>query len=79
MFGEAPLLVLREDTLTVDDDVEHAAPALDEVGPESENLSDLGPQTGGLRLVVSTDAILYLNLHAGSSFDASGPGTSARP
>ena len=57
MRGKAMRLVLREDFLSVDDDVEHAAVARDDLGLQPELTLNRGRQTGGLWLVVSTDAI----------------------
>ena len=50
-------LVLRENLLPVDDNVEDAAVAGDDLGLQPELTLNRGRQTGGLWLVVSTDAI----------------------
>jgi hypothetical protein len=49
VFGETPLLVLREDALAVDGHVEHAAIPLEQLRFDLELLGDLGRQTGGPR------------------------------
>ena len=63
MFGEAARLVLRVDELSVDDDVEDATVALDQLRIDIHRLLDLGRQTGGLWKVVSAHAVLDRDLH----------------
>lgn len=65
---ESILLVLAEDPRAVDDDVEDAVAAPYQLGLHPELLLDRGRQTGGLRQVVSTPAVVNGDLH-GSPID----------
>jgi hypothetical protein len=56
--GEASRSLLREDEIAVDDDVEDASRALDELGPDAESCFQLVRQTGGARQVASSAAVL---------------------
>jgi hypothetical protein len=59
--------VLRVELLALDDDVEDAVVALDELDLDvllAEPRLELGDQTGRLGLVVSTRAVGDLDLHA---------------
>jgi hypothetical protein len=49
LFGEPPRRVLREDEISVGDDVEDAVVTLDQPGLDSQFPSQRGPQTGGAR------------------------------
>jgi len=60
---KALLLMLREDHVAVDDDIEHAIVALDQRRVDAELVLDPGRQTGGLRKVVSTTAVLDRDVH----------------
>jgi hypothetical protein len=61
---EAPGLVLGEDPLPVDLDVEDPVVSLDEDGLDAGLLLDPGRQTGGLREVVSANAVGDRDPHA---------------
>jgi hypothetical protein len=67
---EAAKLLLGEDQVVADGDLEDPAAALDEPGLKSELLLDLSRQTGGTRVVVSSDAVLDGDLggHPNASF-----------
>lgn len=56
-------LVLRENLLSVDGDVEHAAVARDDDGLQPELALNRGRQTGGLWTIVSADAIRDGDVH----------------
>jgi hypothetical protein len=58
MVRKAMLDVLREDLPPVDDDVEGTAASRRSRRFEPELAGDRGRQTGGLRPIVSTDAVL---------------------
>ena len=63
---EAILLVFAEDARIIDDDVEDAVAAPHQLGREAELFLDRGRQTGGLRQVVSTPAVVDGDLHEAS-------------
>jgi GNAT superfamily N-acetyltransferase len=63
MVGKPMRLVLRENLLSVDGDVEHAAVARDDDGLQPELALNRGRQTGGLWTIVSTDAIRDGDVH----------------
>jgi hypothetical protein len=69
VLREAARLVFGVDQLSVHLDVEDAVVALDELGLDTNLLLDLGRQTGGLREVVSTVAVLDRDTHVPTSFD----------
>lgn len=56
-------VVLAEDELAVDDDIEDAAPARDELRLDLERILDLGRQTGGTGQIVSLLAVGDLDSH----------------
>jgi GNAT superfamily N-acetyltransferase len=62
-------LVLREDLVPVDDDVEHAAVAGNDLRCHSKLTLDRSRQTGGLGPVVSTDAIRNGDVHTVTMID----------
>jgi hypothetical protein len=55
--GEATDLVLREDELSIHDNIKDAVGALDQLWLDAELIGDSGRQTGGLWKVVSGYAI----------------------
>jgi hypothetical protein len=55
--GEATDLVLREDELSIHDNIKDAVGALDQLRLDAELIGDSGRQTGGLRKIVSGYAI----------------------
>jgi hypothetical protein len=55
--------MLGEDRLTIRDDIEDTASALDQLGLDAEFFLEPGPQTGGTREIVSTDAVCDRHLH----------------
>jgi hypothetical protein len=63
----AARLVLREDQLAVEDDVEDAAVAANQLGDDAGLPFDLGRQTGGPGEIVSTSAVGEGDLHFRSS------------
>jgi len=63
-------LVFGEDRLAVDDNVEDAVLAADQLGLDSELLGNLCRQTGGSGPVVSGRAVADLDLHDVAPFDA---------
>ena len=50
---------------SIGDDIEDALDTSDEFGLHSEFRGDVGPQTGGLRQIVSTYAVGYGDTHRG--------------
>jgi hypothetical protein len=74
VFRKASELLLREDQLPVHGDFEDPATAFDQARLYLEFLIDGSCQTGSLRKVVSSDAVLdpylHLNLHHGFSINA---------
>ena len=60
---KAPRPVLREDHLPVDGDIEDSPVALDQPGPHTQPVDQLGFQTGSLRLVVSAYAVDNGHVH----------------
>ena len=63
LFGEPSLRVLREDKVSIGDDVEDAVVAFDQLGFNSQFLRQPGPQTGGARKVVSAYAVRDRDVH----------------
>ena len=61
--GEAAGFRLRVDRASVDDYVEHAAAAANQLGLDADFLLDRGRQTGGLREVVSGAAVRDGDVH----------------
>lgn len=72
-------IVLGEHARTVDEHIEDAAAAFDQVARYTHCLLDLGRQTGGPRKVVSTDAVMDLDLHDGTSRRSACQGSEASP
>jgi len=62
-------LVLREDLVAIDDDVEDAAVAWDDLAVNSQLALDRRRQTGGVWPVVSTDAIGNGDVHTVTKID----------
>ena len=58
--------MLRKYGVAVSDDVENTLIPFDQLGLDTKLVIDLGRQTGGLRKIVSTDAIRNRYLHVGS-------------
>lgn len=63
-LGKPTGLVLAEDRFAVDDDVEHTATALDQLGLDADFLLDRSRQTGGIGVVVSFTAVGDRDGHA---------------
>ena len=63
MIGKSPFGLLGEDQLVIDEDVEDASSALDELGVLACLLLDGGRQTGGPRKIISGRAIRDRDLH----------------
>jgi hypothetical protein len=63
MIRESVWRVFRENRTAVSDDVEHATLAADDLGVNAQLPRDGGRQPGGLRQVVSADAVANPNLH----------------
>jgi hypothetical protein len=57
VLGETPDLVLREDELSIHNNVKDAVGALDQMRLDAELIGDSGRQTGGLWKIVSGYAI----------------------
>ena len=59
--------MLRENEVAVDDDIEDASATDDQIRGRAEIRFELGRQTDGFRLVVSSAAISDRDLHADSN------------
>jgi hypothetical protein len=53
----------RVDKLSIDDDIEYASSSADKVSLDSEFFLDFCRQTGGLRFVISSNAVVNLDFH----------------
>lgn len=67
LFGEPSRRVLRENEVSIRDDVEDAVVALEQLRLNSKFSRQLGPQTGGSRKVVSAHAVRNRDLHLWTS------------
>ncbi len=61
--GEAPLILLREDGLSVNADDEDAAAASNDLAVEAQLFLQRGRQTGGSGKVVSNAAVVDSDVH----------------
>jgi hypothetical protein len=79
LFGESTGGVLRKHQVSIHQDVEDAVVTLDQLGLDSEFLREPGPQTGGLRKVVSTHAVRDRDMHRMNLLlQSNGPGAQLR-
>jgi len=63
VVGETPSLLFRVNQLSVDLDLKDTATGFNQPGLDSQPVFDSVRQTGGLRTVISNDAIFYGYLH----------------
>jgi len=63
LFWKPARRMLREDEVSICDNVENAVVTLDQSGFDSQLSRQLGPQTGGARKVVSAHAICNRDVH----------------
>jgi hypothetical protein len=63
LIGKALATLTGKDNIAIDADLKDPFLALDEFAVDTEFLLDRGRQTGGLREVVSLNAVLNRNVH----------------